>query len=191
MPTTEIEKIKEQLSSVLSVIEPQYIDTILSLHERLDKSNVQWAIGGDLGEQLRAVKVKPDCMEVLTDKSGSIQIALILKDLAASEASQKTTKLSRNAVLDGKEYPVYERSYYVDFTTFGVQVKVHGDLQIKVGDWEWGEKLEFTPEHVSVVGFDTAIVPLKLKREIYEGLGWTDRVERINRVINRHPLVPR
>ncbi len=191
MPTTEIEKIKEQLSRVLSVIEPRYVEMILMLHRRLDKTHVRWAIGGDLGEQMRAVQVRPDCVEILTDKSGASQIALTFKDLAAAEVSQKTQTLSRCAVLDGNEYPVYERSYYFDFTAFGVKVKVHGDLQIKVGYWAWGEKLEFTPEHVSVVGFNTAIVPLQLKYEIYQDLGWTDRAEKINQVINRHPSGPR
>jgi hypothetical protein len=112
--------------------------------------------------------------------------------MAFKQFSQKgvlfqTQSLERKAFFEKKEYPVYARSYYFDFTLNGVKVKVHGDLQFKVGNWEWGDKLEYTPEHVSVVGTKTAIVPLQVKYELYQTLGWADRAEKISQVINRHP----
>ena len=57
--------------------------------------------------------------------------------------------------------------------------KVHGDLQFKVDDWDWGDVLEFDPEYVYVVGAKIAVVPLSVKYELYRSLGWIDRVEKI------------
>jgi len=187
MYTTDIAKIRQQLSRVLAVIDPIYIDTILSLHKRLDKEHIFWAIGGNLGETLRAVQVEPDCIEILTDRKGAAQIFMAFKEFSRKGVLFQTQRLERKAVAEDMEYPVYARSYYFDFSLNGVKVKVYGDLQFKVGNWEWGDKLEFTPEHVSVVGAKTAIVPLRLKYQLYQDLGWADRAEKISQVIDKHP----
>ncbi len=187
----EIEKIKEQLSHVLAVIEPAYVDAILMLHKRLDKDHVTWAVGGDLGEALKTVQAQPDCLEIVTDRNGAAQIFLAFKGVVRKGVYFQTQRLNRNAMLGGKEYPVYARSYYFDFTICGVKVKVHGNLQYRVSDWEWGDKLEFTPEYVSVTGTRTAIVPLQVKYDIYQGLGWTDRAEKVSQILNRHPYALR
>lgn len=191
MYTTDISKIKEQLSHVLAVIDPIYIDTLLTLHKKLQKEHIFWAIGGDLGENLRAVQVKPDCIEILTNRKGAAQIFMAFKEFSPKGVFFQTHRLERSAVIEKKEYPIFVRSYYFDFTLNGVKIKVYGDMQFKVGNWEWGDKLEFTPEHVSVVGAKTAIVPLQIKFELYQTLGWVDRAEKISQVINRHPLAPR
>ena len=186
MYATNIGKIKQQLSHVLAVIDPIYIDTLLELHKRLDKEHIFWAVGGDLGETLRAVQVRPDCVEILTDKKGAAQIFMAFKEFSQKGVLFQTQRLERKATAEEKEYPIYARSYYFDFTLNGVKIKVYGDLQFKVGNWEWGDKLEFTPEHVSVVGAKTAIVPLQVKHQLYQALGWADRAEKISQVIDRH-----
>ena len=191
MPSTEIEKIKEQLSNVLSTIDPTYIDALLTIHKRLAKTQVVWAVGGDMGEILKTVQVQPDCIEILTDCKGANDIFFAFKDLVPKDVLFQTQRVDRNAVIEGKEYPVYTRSYYFEFTANGAKVKVFGDLQYRIGDWEWGHKLEFVPDHVSIVGAKTAIVPLQIKQEIYQGLGWTNRAEKIEKVLKRHPVTPR
>lgn len=65
-----------------------------------------------------------------------------------------------------------------------MKVKVHGDLQFKVDDWDWGDVLEFDPEYVYVVGAKIALVPLSVKSELYQNLGWIDRVEKIKQAIS-------
>lgn len=79
----------------------------------------------------------------------------------------------------------------MDFNLDAVRVKVHGDLQFKVGSWDWGDKLEFTPDYVYVTGKKTAVVPLPFKYELYRSLGWADRAEKIRRAIeNRYSNRP-
>ncbi len=144
-----------------------------------------------MGEILKTVQVQPDCIEILTDSKGATDIFLAFKDLVPKEVLFQTQRVDRNAVIEGKEYPVYTRSYYFEFSTNGAKVKVFGDLQYRIGDWEWGHNLEFTPDYVSVVGAKTAIVPLQIKQQIYQGFGWTDRAEKIGKVLRRHPVAPR
>lgn len=184
--TTDVNKIREQLSQVLSIIDPAFVDAILELHRRLSKENISWAVGGDLAEALRTVQVKPECIEIWTDMKGAEEIFASFRDLASKGITFETKQLEQKAVIEQKEYPVYTRSYYFEFTVKGVQVQVHGDLQFKVGAWDWGDKLEFTPEYVFIVGAKTAIVPLQVKYEMYNALGWTERAERIRQVMIRH-----
>jgi hypothetical protein len=54
-----------------------------------------------------------------------------------------------------------------------------------VGDWDWGDPIEFEPDYVNVVGVNVPIVPLKLKSELYTGLGWTDRAAKIHEAVMR------
>ncbi len=87
--------------------------------------------------------------------------------------------------LTEKSYPVYIRSYYFDFNINNVKVKVEGDLQFKVGEWDWGDVFDFTPEYVYVVGKKIAVTPLSIASELYRSLGWTDRVEKIREVTQK------
>ncbi len=175
----------KQLSRVLTIIPQQYINALLTLHKKLDGKSIEWAIGGDLGEELATVRVDPDCVEIWTSKEGAEQIASILEEFQPSRMTFRTQKLSRNANIDGSEYPVYIRSHYYEFNIEAAKVKVHGDLQYRIDHWDWGDKLEFTPEHVNIIGDKIAVVPLQIKYELHQRLGWTDRAEKVQDVIMR------
>lgn len=187
MYQSDLNKIRQQLSSVVAVIEPEYINALLQLHKRLGRERIDWAVGGDLGEALRTVQVKPDCIEILTDRKSAIGIFLAVKDCNPTGVYFQTQKLQRKAEINGKQYQVYARSHYFEFTLADVRFKVHGDLQLKVEGWDWGDRIEFVPDYIYIVGAKTGIVPLHLKREIYEGLGWSDRAEKIAQVLARRP----
>jgi hypothetical protein len=191
MYTTNVNKIKEQLSTVLAIIEPAYIEALLSLHKKLTTQRIDWAVSGKLGEALRTVQVKPDCIEIVTSKKGAIQIFLAVKERDTKGVFFQIQRLERDAAINGKEYPVYVRSHNFDFILGGVKIKVYGDPQFRIGNWEWGDKLEFAPEHIYVVGAKTAVVPLPVKLDLYQSLGWTDRAEKISQVLNRRPTIVR
>jgi hypothetical protein len=189
MYTTNINKIREQLASVLATIDPLYINALLALNLKLAKRSLEWAVSGDLGEALKTVQVTPDCLEIVTTKRGAAQIFLSVQDCNPTGVYFQTHKLARNALINGKEYPVYVRSYYFDFTIDGVKAKVYGDLQYRIGNWDWGDKLAFVPEHVYVVGEKTAVVPLHVKYNIYQQLGWVDRAEKVQQVLFKRQLI--
>jgi hypothetical protein len=67
---------------------------------------------------------------------------------------------------------------------------VYGDIQYKIDDWAWGDKLEFTPEYVNVTGVKIAVVPLQVKYEIYQKMGWAERAEKIETLIRRRLQKP-
>jgi len=163
----------------LIIIKKAFIDSILTIYKKLKDSGIGWAVGGDLGEEMLRVEVEPDSIEILTDKEGVKKIFKRMGEYDPKEIKILEQRLSRNASIMGKDYPIYVRSHHFEFYIDTVKVKVHGDLQFKVDDWDWGDVLEFNPDYVYVVGAKIPVVPLSVKHELYQSLGWNDRVEKI------------
>jgi hypothetical protein len=171
-----------QLSHILTIIPKKYIDALLTLHSKLDGKEIKWVVCGDLAERLRLVKVDPDCIEIVTSKDGVEKIFENVQEFNPQPVKFQTQQLTRNAVIAGKEFPVFNRSYYFDFNIKTVTIKVHGDLQFKVGNWEWGEVFDFNPEYVYVTGKKIAVTPLPIQYEFYQMLNWIDKAEKISRI---------
>ncbi len=150
----------DQLSHFLTIIPQKYVDALLTLHEKLDAKKIKWIVSGDLAERLRLVKVDPDCIEIVTSKDGAEQIFQAVQEFKPQAVSVQTQRLPRDAVIGKENFPVYNRSYYFEFNLNGVTVKVQGDLQFKVGSWDWGDVFDFDPEYVYVTGKKTAVTPL-------------------------------
>jgi len=174
----------EQTNPFLNFIPPQYIDALLKLHKVLEGINTDWALSGDIGEALKAVRVEPDCIEIATSRDGARQIHLAVEEFCPNQLEHLIQRLPRDALIKGKEYPVYIRSYNFDFYIDSIKVKVYGDMQFKINDWAWGDTFEFDPVTVYVVNRKTFLVPLSVKYKIYQQLGWNDRAEKINWVIS-------
>ena len=163
---------------------------VQALGKELRDVQAKWAIGGDAGEIIKGVHVKTDHLEVLTTKEGCLEICELLAPRVAVPPAEAEKRRAREADVDGRAYPVYVRSLYAELAVEGVRVEVHGDEQIRVGDWEWGDPLDFEPDYTYVVRSKVPIVPLRLKSELDLGLGWLDRLELISNAImsGRHHL---
>lgn len=150
---------------------------------RLKDIRAKWAMGGDAGEVIKGVNVRTNHLEILTTKEGCEEICQLLADYVTLPPAMKETKLARDTDVDGKLHPVYVRSHYAELTINKVRVEVHGDEQIRVGEWEWGDPLDFEPDYSYIVSEKVPIVPLRLKQELDLGLGWLDRLELISKAI--------
>lgn len=164
----------------VKLIDKSFTDALKLLHRRLDGLGLTWIIGGDFAEALQVVQVDPECIEILTNANDARKIFSAVNDVHPRPITYLEQRQTRNAVIEGKEYPVTVRSHYLEFALNGTQVKVYGNKQFRIDDWDWGDVLEFEPKYVNVVGQRTAVIPLSIQLELYEKLGWTDRVEKIN-----------
>ena len=161
------------------------LNCLSEIAPKILKSGAWWALGGDLAESLMGVQVRPTQIEILTDGVGLAKISGALSSYGATTVLVTERKLDREAEPDLTKYPVLERSSLSEFTYMGVRVRIHGDYQLKVGEWEWGDPLFFETESVNVLGLDVPLFPLSLKSEIYITLGWLDRATLISEAFRR------
>jgi len=169
----------------LVVLSKPLLEATIKIGNLLNDCSAKWALGGDIGEILNGVNVQPDHITILTNAEGCPEIGKKLAEFQVETSRLVERQIRRNAEIGPKPLPVKIRSYESRFNFDGQRLDVHGDLRIKVGEWEWGDPLDFEPEYVYVVGVKVPVVPLKLKTELYLGLGWMDRVRKINEATAR------
>jgi hypothetical protein len=162
------------------VLSKPLLDAMIRIGELLKDCPAKWAVAGDVGELLFGVNVEPDHIAVLTSTEGVNHFRAELKSFEVEPPNIVERKLARSAEVDRNQLPVKIKSYAGRFNIDGQRLDVHGDLRIKLGEWEWGDPLDYEPEYVYVVGVKVPVVPLQLKTELYMGLGWMDRVRKIN-----------
>ncbi len=171
----------------LVVLSKPMLEATVKLGNLLKGCSAKWAIAGDLGEILFGVNVQPDHMTILTTKAGCIEISERLAPLQTEPPKKVQKQIKRNAEVDQKHLPIKIESYTSQFKIDEQRLDVHGDFRIQVGDWGWGDPLDFEPEDVYVVGLRMPVAPLEFKQELYMGLGWIDRVRKINEAMaKRH-----
>jgi len=171
----------------LIVLAKPLLNATIRISHLLRGCSAKWALGGDIAEILLGVNVQPDDITILTTTEGCDEISsrLAIFQVEAPKVTERT--LERSAEINARPFPVRIRSRAARFNVDGQILNVHGDLQIKVGDWEWGDTLYYNPEYVYVVNEKVPVVPLQLKTELYMGLGWVDRVRKINEAMaKRH-----
>ncbi len=164
----------------LVVLSKPLLNATIKTGELLRDSPTKWAFAGDIGEILFGVNVRPDHLTILTNRDGCDEIFKRLTRFQTETPSTIEERLERSAEIDPKPQPVSIRSYRSRFEVEGQRLDVRGDLQIKVGEWEWGDPLDYEPQYVYVVNIKVPVVPLELKMELYMGLGWFDKVKKIN-----------
>jgi len=175
----------------LVVLDKPLLEATIELGNLLKDCQAQWAFAGDIGEILNGVNVRPDHLTILTSVSGCQEISKRLEGFQVEASRHIERQIKRSAEIEPKPLPIIIKSYRSQFNVKGQRLDLHGDLRIKVGDWDWGDPLDYEPEYVYVVGVRVPVVPLELKTRLYRGLGWYDRVSKIHAAMARrhHKIV--
>lgn len=163
----------------VTVLPLNLLKVVMWFGEQMMDLNDKWGVGGDAGEIIKGVHRKTDHIEILTTKAGCDAICKLLPDYLTVPPSEREIKSQRDADVNGQMYPVFFRSHYAELTYNNVRIEIHGDEQIKVGEWDWGDPLDFEPDYTTMVRLRIPVVPLRLKQELDLGLGWLDRLDAI------------
>jgi len=145
----------------------------------------KWAFGGDAAEIIKGVNAHTDHLEIVSTKKGTADICERLERYVTLAPAEVEKKLPREADVGTKMLPVYVKSQYAELTIDKVLVEVYGDMQYKVGEWEWGDPIDYQAELVNIIGTNVPTLPLRLKSELDLGLGWLDRVGLISDAVMR------
>ena len=167
------------------VVPPSLLLAAGTVAAKLSGVESSWGLMGDLAENLQGVHVRPKDVQIVTDAEGLKEIVSRLAEYHLPEPTSLEGRLDREAEIDDKKFPVFTRSRSARGTISGADVRVHGDYQMKVGDWEWGDPVIFEPLMVNLAGVEVPVMPLRIASEIYLTLGWVDRVQEISEAVGR------
>jgi hypothetical protein len=170
------------------------VNCLIEMTPKIQASGAWWSLGGDLSENFHDVHVRPTEIEILTEREGLGKIMKALSDYNPPPVEFTEWKLDREAepgLSPGDRYPVFVRSTRTEFTAKGARVIIHGDYQMKIGEWEWGDSLLFEPVFINLGYVQVPLMPLRLMTEIYLTLGWEDRAKKIAEAVKRaHASLP-
>jgi hypothetical protein len=169
----------------LIVLSKPLLDATIKIGELLQGVPSVWAMGGGVGEIISGVNVNTDHLTILTSAQGCTEISQKLSEFQVEPPRHVEKRLARTAEIDQKHLPIYIKSLAATFTIEGQKLDIHGDLQIRVGEWGWGDPLVFEPDFVHVVQTRVPVIPLRFKSDLYVGLGWADRVQKIHEAMIR------
>jgi len=169
----------------IAILNRELLACTIRVGEALRGMTELWAIGGDAGLVLHGVPVEPDGIEIITTSKGVDEALAALRGPVAAAPEVRERRLPRDALVDGAWYPLFVRSRYAAVPVEGVTVELHGDRQLRIGEWEWGDPLRFKPEVTQVTTADVNLVPLRLESEFAFALGWDDLARKIADAIAR------
>ena len=132
----------------LVVLDKPLLEATIEVGNLLKDCQVKWALAGDIGEILNGVNVQPDHLTILTNVAGCEEIGKKLERFRVEASRQVETQIKRNAEVEPKPLPIIIKSYRSQFNLDGQRLDVRGELRIKVGDWDWGDPLDFDSKYV-------------------------------------------
>src|SRR5207245_5547142 len=121
----------------LVILDKPQLEATIEVGNLLKDCKAKWALAGDIGEILNGVNVQPDHITILTNVVGCEEISTKLKGFQVEASKLVETQIKRNAEIEPKPLPIMIKSYTSRFDLNGQRLNVHGDLRIKVGDWDW------------------------------------------------------
>lgn len=162
------------------VVDRELLKALLALSKKLGENRIAgWSLVGDLGEQLLNVNVPARDISILVERDAFERVIETLRDFNPTRPKEMEQRLPREAIVEKKRHPVFIRSYKSVVNISGKTINILSQLQIKIGNMEWGDVLVFEPAEVNLVGERIRVMPLQLKSELYFSLGWYERVGKI------------
>lgn len=149
----------------------RFLDALLVVRERLDPTDVVWALTGSLGHALQGVPVEVHDVDLQTDERGAYGIESSLRELVT-----RPVELSGTGTI---------RSHFGELAVGGVKVEIMGAVQTRRADGRWGRAVEVEAHRTWVTVRGRPVPVLTLAHEVgaYEALGRPERAALLRRFL--------
>lgn len=147
------------------MLNPNYLKVLHRINARLSNTSVKWVVTGSLGFALQGIPVKPNDIDIQTDKDGVYDI-----ESCFSEFVTKKVVFSSTGRI---------RSHFGELMIDGIKVEIMGDIQKRLenGSWESPGNLEHHKRVVKVEGMQVPVLSLEYEYHAYLKLGRTEKAE--------------
>jgi predicted nucleotidyltransferase len=156
------------------VMEQRIIEVLKIVSQKLRGQKIRWVLVGSTSLALQGVRLKPEDIDILTDKEGAFEINKLLKEYETEPVRFKESDRFQ--------------SYLGRFKIKEVNVEVMGNLKIKIGnEWIPSERL-VSRRTINIEGMGLPVFPLKKELELYEKLGRRKdhiRIQKVKEALKR------
>lgn len=144
---------------ILKQIAIEFLKALRIIHDRLQATNVIWAVTGSLGFALQGVPVAPHDIDLQTDKNGAYEIEHLLDEFVV----EKVRFTSAERI----------RSHFGVFSVYEIRVEVMGDIEKRTSNGKW-QPVDDLRKHIRLIEIDDMEIPvlsLDYEYEAYMQLG--------------------
>jgi len=142
-----------------------YIKVLRKINTRLNNTSVNWALTGSFGFALQGVPIKPNDLDIQTNKEGAYEIERHFSEFVTKRVIFSSTKRIR--------------SHFGKLMIDGIKVEIMGDIQKRLenGSWENPVDLVRHKRVVEVEGMKVPVLSLEYEYQAYLKLGRVDKAE--------------
>lgn len=153
------------LRNRLLMIDPSYLKALKFLMNRLESSNIIWAITGSLSMALQGIPVKPNDIDIQTDEKGVYEIQKLLKN-----------HIIKPVIFSGDKSI---KSHFGSLSVFNITVEIMGGVQklLSNGSWEPPVNIEPHRQFIKLEGMNIPVLSLKYEESAYRKLGRIEKAD--------------
>ena len=142
-----------------------YLKVLRKINVRLNNTSINWALTGSFGFALQGMPVKPNDIDIQTDKEGAYEIERHFSEFITKRVIFSSTERIR--------------SHFGELMIDGIKVEIMGDIQKRLdnGSWENPVDLEHHKRVVEVEGMQIPVLSLEYEYQAYLKLGRVDKAE--------------
>lgn len=146
----------------------EIIEVLKIFYDKVSEEEIFWILSGSTSLYIQGVNIKPNDIDIITDKEGAKSLGKILSEYCIEKPEYSSTE----------EY----RSYYGQYIINGVKVDLVGNFQYRMKDGSWSDlkhkERYFEKEYGGML---LKLLPLEKELDEYEELGREDKVRRIKK----------
>ena len=154
-------------------IGPDHLRALGKIVDSLRVSSVSWALTGSCSFAIQGMPVRPNDIDIQTDKSGAYEIEKIFSE----NMVEKVRFMESDKI----------RSHFGAMMIDGVRVEIMGDIEKRNQAGEWGEPVDLNRHKVLVTyeGMEVPVLSLEYEYEAYKALGRHERAEALKKWMSR------
>jgi len=153
------------------MIDPSYLEVLRKIFSQLNNTNVNWVVTGSLIFAFQDVPVKPNDIDIQTDKAGAYEIERLFSEFV----TKKVVFSSADKI----------RSHFGELLIDGIKVEIMGDLQKLLGDGTWEKPVDLKRHQriVEIDGMKIPVLSLEYEYQAYLKLGRKKKAQMLKKVI--------
>lgn len=143
------------------------------IYDRLQGTNITWAVTGSLGYALQGVPVAPHDIDIQTDKKGAYEIEHLLDEFVVERVHFSSAKRIQ--------------SHFGVFIINEIRVEIMGDIEKRTSKGIW-QQIDDLRKYVTLVEIDDMAIPvlsLEYESNAYMQLGREDKARFLRNWLKR------